>query len=79
MTAQTETTQASLAAPVAHHWIATIQTTSGLIATDDGSIDAIPGVHTHTSTFRAVQACIAEMRGTDDYVLLFFSLTPDQL
>ncbi|MGH3584690.1 MAG: hypothetical protein ACRDQ0_00035 [Pseudonocardia sp.] len=76
MTAQTDTPTAQ---PIAYHWVATIQTAGGVIATDDGSIDAVPGVHTHTSTYRAVQACIAKTRGTEDYVLLFFSLTPDRL
>lgn len=74
MTTQTETT----AAPVTYHWIATVQTSNGLIKTNDGPVSAIPGIHTHTSTYNAILANLKEMHGPN-FGLLFFSLTPDQL
>ncbi|MFE9777749.1 hypothetical protein ACFYPA_06280 [Streptomyces sp. NPDC005775] len=73
MTAQTETATA-----VTYHWIATVQTGRGQIATDDGPVTAVPGVHTHTSTYQAIHANLAEKYGPN-FVVLFFSLTPDQL
>lgn len=74
MTTQTETATAQ---PVAYHWIATVEV-SGRIVTSDGPIDAIPGVHTHTSTYRAVLANLTARYGAN-FGLLYFSLTPDQL
>ncbi|MGW5291511.1 hypothetical protein [Streptomyces bacillaris] len=73
MTAQTETPE-----PVTYHWIATIQTGRGQIATDDGPVTAVPGVHTHTSTYQAIHGSLTEKYGAN-FVVLFFSLTPDQL
>lgn len=74
MTAQTETT----AATVAYHWIATVQTDRGQIVTEDGPATAVPGVHTRTTTYNAVRAHLAEKYGAN-FVVLFFSLAPDQL
>lgn len=68
----------SAATPVAYHWVATVQTGRGQIETHDGPIDAIPGIHTHTSTYRAVLANLIEKYG-QDFGLLFLSITPDQL
>lgn len=72
----TEQTEAS--APVAYHWIATVQTGGGRIDTHDGSIGVVPGVHTRTVTYNTVMTNLNEKypRG---FALLFFSLTPDQL
>jgi hypothetical protein len=74
MTTQTEIT----ATPVSYHWIATVQTGSGRIETNDGHVSAVPGAHTHTGTYNAVLANLTERHGMD-FGLLFFSLTPDQL
>lgn len=72
MTTQTEATA------LTYHWIATIQTARGQIATDDGPVTAVPGVHTHTTTYQNIQAYLEEKYGSN-FVVLFFSLTPDQL
>ncbi|WP_329217353.1 hypothetical protein [Streptomyces microflavus] len=72
MTTQTETPE-----PVIYHRIATVQNARGLIATYDGPVPAVPGIHTHTSTYNAVMANLKEKFGSD-FGLLFFSLTPDQ-
>jgi len=64
--------------PVTYHWIATVQTGRGRIETNDGPVSAIPGVHTHTSTYQAVLANLTEKYGTD-FGLLFLALEPDQL
>lgn len=65
-------------ASVTYHWIATVQTGDGRISTNDGPVNAIMGVHTHTSTYRAVLANLTEKYGPD-FGLLFFALEPDQL
>ncbi|AVH59975.1 MULTISPECIES: hypothetical protein [Streptomyces] len=70
--------EATTTAPVTYHWIATVQTERGRIETNDGPVDAIPGVHTHTSTYRAVLANLTEKYGPD-FGLLFFALEADQL
>ncbi|GGS41523.1 hypothetical protein F2B00_22100 [Streptomyces parvus] len=72
------TTQAETPEPVTYHWIATIQTARGQIATDDGPVTAVPGVHTHTTIYQNIQAYLEEKYGAN-FVVLFFSLTPDQL
>ncbi|MCX4605463.1 hypothetical protein OG402_33900 [Streptomyces anulatus] len=72
MTAQPEATVRT------YHWIATIQTDRGQIATDDGPVTAVPGVHTHTTTYQAIQDNLTEKHGSN-FAVLFFSLTPDQL
>lgn len=74
MTAPPETTATALT----YHWIATIQTARGQIATDDGPVTAVPGIHTHTTTYQAIQDNLTEKYGAN-FVVLFFSLAPDQL
>lgn len=78
MTAQQTETPTETEEPVTYHWIATVQTGRGRIETNDGPVTAVPGVHTHTSTYRAVLANLTEKYGTD-FGLLFFALTPDRL
>lgn len=73
MTTPTETPE-----PVTYHWIATVQTDRGQIATDDGPVTAVPGIHTRTTTYNAIHANLAEKYGSN-FVVLFFSLEPNQL
>jgi hypothetical protein len=65
--------------PVQHHWIMTVQTTDGRQATSDGPIDVIPGMHTHETSYKAVRKSVAAWVGTNEFSVLFFSLTPNQL
>lgn len=77
-TTQAHTIETPTAQPVTYHWIATVQTGRGLIVTNDGQVTAVPGLHTHTTTYNAVMANLTEKHGTD-FGLLFISITPDQL
>ncbi|MBW1601787.1 hypothetical protein JJV70_06610 [Streptomyces sp. JJ66] len=64
---------------VKHHWIATVQTAHGLIATEHGSFDVTPGQTTHTATFSQVREVLAGKYDAPNLVFLFFALHPDQL
>lgn len=65
--------------PVTYHWIISVHTSDGRQASNDGRITAIPGVHTHESTYAAVKKTVTDWLGTDDYNVIFFSLTPNQI
>ncbi|MDR3081048.1 MAG: hypothetical protein LBV60_08990 [Streptomyces sp.] len=78
MTTAQDTNQANEQTTVTYHWIATVQTGDGRLNTHDGPVTAVPGVHTHTSTYRAVLANLIEKYG-DDFGLVFFALEPNQL
>ena len=65
--------------PVKHHWIITVRTDDGRQATRDGSIDVVTGVHTHESSFNTVRNLVADWLRTEQFTVVFFSLTPNQL
>jgi hypothetical protein len=66
--------------PVQHHWIMTVQFDHGRrTATYDGSVGVTPGVHTRTSTYTNLREHIQRTVGSDQLIVLFFSLTPDSL
>jgi len=71
-------TQASPPEPITLHWIMTIQTSDGRQGTNDGQISAVPGVHTHAETYTVVRAHMKDWIGTDNFTVVFFSLTPNQ-
>lgn len=64
---------------VTYHWIMTVQTGDGRQGTNDGRIDAIPGIHTHESTYTTVLKSMKQWIGAEDTTVLFFSLAPYQL
>jgi hypothetical protein len=64
---------------VKHHWIITTQTARGQLSTSTGSVSATPGVTTRTSTYEQVLEAMTQKHGTDQFVVLFFDLAPDQL
>ncbi|MFH8805292.1 hypothetical protein ACH4F6_38085 [Streptomyces sp. NPDC017936] len=72
-------TPADQPSPVTFHWIMTARTSDGREGTNDGRIDATPGIHTHHSTYSAVRKAMAEWLGTEDFIVLFFSATPDRI
>lgn len=78
-TTATETTEASHPDPILFHWVMTVQTNDGRQATNDGRINAIPGVHDHESTFKAVRAAMKDLVGTDHFTVVFFSIRPNQI
>lgn len=73
------TQSADTPAPVAHHWIMTVQTSDGRQGTNDGRISAIPGTHTRESTFTALRAHMKDWIGTDNFTVVFYSLEPNDL
>lgn len=77
-TAQTSTPQAAIPAPVKHHWIITTQT-GGQMDTRDGSINVTPGLASRASVYNQIREATAQKLGTDQFVVLFFDLQPDQL
>jgi len=72
------TTPTSQPEPISLHWIMTIQTSDGRQGTNDGKVPAVPGVHTHETTYNAVRAHMKDWIGTDNFTVVFFSLTPNQ-
>ena len=64
---------------VNHHWIMTVHTIDGRQGTNDGVIGAIPGMHTSQSTYAAVRQAMREWIGTDNFTVVFYSLTRDDL
>ncbi|MEV5915731.1 hypothetical protein AB0M00_43475 [Streptomyces chartreusis] len=65
--------------PILFHWVMTVQTNDGRQATNDGRINAIPGIHDHQSTYKAVQAAMKDVVGTDHFTVVFFSIRPNQI
>lgn len=65
--------------PISFHWIMTVQTNDGRQATNDGKVGAVPGLHTHETTFRAVRDSMKGLVGTDHFTVVFFSLTPNAI
>jgi hypothetical protein len=61
------------------HWIMTALSPRGLQGTFDGSINAVPGMHTHTSSYNVIRDIVADKIGSAEFVVLFFSLTPDAI
>ena len=80
-TKTTETTapQADTPKPVKHHWIMTVQAADGRQGTSDGSIDVVPGLHTHASTYAVVLNGMKEWIGSTNVTVLFFALSPNQI
>ncbi|MEU4099246.1 hypothetical protein AB0F16_01095 [Streptomyces tanashiensis] len=77
MTTTTNATQQP--APVPHHFVITLQTSDGRIATNDGTIPVIPGLHTRMQTYTAVREQIRQSSGLGACIVLFFALEPNQL
>lgn len=65
--------------PVSFHWVMTVLTSDGRQATNDGRINAIPGVHTRETSYQAVRKSMKDLVRTDNFTVVFFSLTPNQL
>lgn len=73
------TTPTSQPDPISFHWVMTVQTNDGRQATNDGKISAVPGLHTHETTFQAVRNAMKDVVGTDHFTVVFYSLTPNQI
>lgn len=65
--------------PVQYHWIMTVQTPGGQIATNDGPIGVIPGMHTHTSSYQTVLDVMRKWLDEDRLIVLYFSLDKDAM
>ena len=81
MTTTTETTPTP-AAPisVSYHWVMTVQFDHGRqTATYDGSINVAPGQHTRMGSYAFLREHMQQTVGTDQFVVLFFALEPNQL
>jgi len=75
----TETAEPSTPEPISLHWIMTVQTSDGRQGTNDGKITAVPGTHTRETTFTAIRKHMADWIGTDNFTVVFYSLTPNQI
>lgn len=64
---------------IQHHWIMSLQSGDGRMTTDDGSIGVVPGVHTHQQTFKTVYDRLMNKYGFPAAIVVFFSVSPDQL
>lgn len=63
-----------------YHWIITVQTERGGIATLDGIVPIVPGVSTHTHLYLyARQAVTERLKISGGFHVLFFTATPDRL
>lgn len=61
------------------HWIMTVQANGGRQGTNDGRINAIPGVHTRETTYQAIRDAMKDFMGTDHFTVIFFSLEPNAI
>lgn len=66
-------------APVAHHWIMTVQSVDGRQGTSDGHIDVTPGVHTDETTYSTVLNGMRKWIGSENITVLFYRLSPSAL
>jgi hypothetical protein len=62
---------------ITFYWLATIETDDGIRITCDGTMPAVPGTHTRTSTARAVMQHLKDLHG--DLTVLFLLLEPDEI
>lgn len=72
-------TTASSPNPVTLHWIMTVCSSDGRQGTRNGSVQAVPGVHTYESTYEVVRKSMEEWLGTENLTVVFFTLNPNQL
>lgn len=81
MTAIAETTPKPTAPiQITYHWVMTVQFDNGRqVATYDGSINVASGQHTRSSTYTHLREHMQQTVGTDQMIVLFFDLAPDQL
>ncbi|WP_045563001.1 hypothetical protein [Streptomyces sp. FxanaA7] len=79
MPSTSQTTAAPETQPTQFHWVMTVQTNDGRQATNDGRINAVPGVHTQETTYQAVRNAMKDLVGTDHFTVVFFALHPNQL
>jgi len=66
-------------AAISFHWIMTVQTNDGRQGTNDGRINAVPGMHTRATTYTAVRKAMEDWMGTAEFTVVFFSLGPDEI
>jgi hypothetical protein len=79
-TTETEATTPSSPEPVSFHWIITVQWNNGRQAgTYDGSVDITAGINTRSSVYSDLRKHMGQVVGTDQFVVLFFSLAPNQI
>ena len=64
--------------PTEFHWVMTVQSSRGALATYDGQIPVVPGVHTPQSTYAALRKHMADTLGIDQFVVLFYSIKPNR-
>lgn len=76
---QTTSAPADGPAAVSYHWLMTVQTNDGRQGTNDGRINAIPGVHTRATTYTAVRKAMEDWMGTPNFTVVFFSLEPNEI
>lgn len=74
-----ETTQPADTATT-YHWVMTVQFDNGRqVATYDGSIGVVPGVHTRMATYTHLREHMQRNVGTNKLTVLFFDLQPNHL
>lgn len=66
-------------APIAHHWVMTIQTSTGRQGTNNGLVDVTPGVDTDETTYTTVLDAMKEWIGHENTTVLFYRLSPNDL
>lgn len=66
-------------AAVPYHWIMTVRTDDGRQGTTDGTVNAVPGMHTRATTYTAVRKAMEDLMGTPEYTVVFFSLEPNEI
>jgi hypothetical protein len=74
-----EPTPTNAPAPIAHHWIMTVQSVDGRQGTSDGHIDVIPGVHTDETTYSTVLNGMRKWIGSENITVLFYRLSPSAI
>jgi len=66
-------------APVLYHWIMTVQTDDGRQATNDGTANVLPGIHSQGVTYSNVLTEMKKWMGTEQATVVFYRLVPNAI
>ena len=64
---------------VVHHWIMTVQSERGRMATSDGNILINPATRTQDDVYTEVLNAMKDYVGSTNCTVLFYSLAPNEI
>ncbi|MER6911128.1 hypothetical protein ABT354_05570 [Streptomyces sp. NPDC000594] len=78
-TAQTAQTVTAVETTVSYHFIITIQSGNGGMATTDGTVSITPGAHSRMQAYTTLREQALAQYGMPSAVVVFFALEPNRL